>query len=286
MPPARAARGDQSADALVADDDDAARQSALRVPATSAGKRGLAVAGDAGKAGDLAAAQRERHAVERRAVALRGGRDVFEGEQRRAGRRRGSTGGRRDFLRRPSARRVRRGRWRRSRARRPAVPARSTRTRSLTAITSSSLCEMKMIDRPCATSELQRAKQRVGLGRRQHRRRLVEDEDARVAIERLEDFDALALADRRGRRRVASGSTARPKSARELARCARARRRRSSARLHERLCVPSAMFSSTVMFSASVKCWCTMPMPASSAARGSPGGSGLPKTSTVPSSAT
>ena len=44
--------------------------------------------------------------------------------------------------------------------------------------------------------------------------------------------------------------------------------------------MPSAMFSSTVMLSASVKCWCTMPMPASSAARGSPGGSVLPKAST------
>ena len=38
------------------------------------------------------------------------------------------------------------------------------------------------------------AKQRLRLARRQHRRRLVEDEDARIAIERLEDLDALALA--------------------------------------------------------------------------------------------
>ena len=33
------------------------------------------------------------------------------------------------------------------------------------------------------------------LGRRQHRRRLVEDEDLRAAVERLEDLDALRLAD-------------------------------------------------------------------------------------------
>ena len=50
--------------------------------------------------------------------------------------------------------------------------------------------------------------------------------------------------------------------------------------------VPSMMFSSTVMFPARVKCWWTMPTPAFSAARGEPGGSGSPRTSTLPLSAT
>ena len=50
--------------------------------------------------------------------------------------------------------------------------------------------------------------------------------------------------------------------------------------------VPSVMFSATVRLSAKVKCWWTMPTPAASAARVSPGGSGRPKTSTVPASAT
>ena len=43
---------------------------------------------------------------------------------------------------------------------------------------------------------LQGIEQRGGFLRRQHRRRLIEDQDAGVAIERLQDLDALALADR------------------------------------------------------------------------------------------
>ena len=42
----------------------------------------------------------------------------------------------------------------------------------------------------------------------------------------------------------------------------------------------------TERLSASVKCWCTMPMPAFSAARVSPGGSSWPKASMRPASAT
>ena len=43
---------------------------------------------------------------------------------------------------------------------------------------------------------LEDAEQMVGLGRRQHAGRLVEDQDLGAAIERLEDFDALLQADR------------------------------------------------------------------------------------------
>ena len=46
--------------------------------------------------------------------------------------------------------------------------------------------------------------------------------------------------------------------------------------------LPSMTLSSTVRLSASVKCWCTMPMPAASAAFGSPAASGWPNTSMLP----
>ena len=59
----------------------------------------------------------------------------------------------------------------------------------------------------------QRAQHRpqlLHLGRRQHRGRLVEDEDPRAAIERLQDLDALRLADRQlGDQRVAAARRAR-----------------------------------------------------------------------------
>ena len=42
----------------------------------------------------------------------------------------------------------------------------------------------------------QRPEQRVGLLRREHRGRLVHDQDARLAVEGLQDLDALLLADR------------------------------------------------------------------------------------------
>ena len=74
-------------------------------------------------------------------------------------------------------------------------PWRSTSTRSETAITSPSLWLMKTMASPSATARRQGAEERLGLLRRQHRGRLVEDQDAGVAVERLEDLDALALAD-------------------------------------------------------------------------------------------
>ena len=85
-------------------------------------------------------------------------------------------------------------------------------------------------------------------------------------------------------RRPTARATARPdrprgRSAPTAARAGRAPPARPSRSRHSGS-VPSMMLSSTVRLSASVKCWCTMPMPAASAAAGSPGGSGLPKTST------
>ena len=147
-------------------------------------------------------------------------------------------------------------------------PPRSTVTRSATAITSWSLCEMKMIVRPSAAIARSVAKSPSRLLRRQHRRRLVEDQDARVAVERLEDLHPLLLADRElpdPRARVdRAGRSAR------RARRPRARSRRRSSR-NERPASrwsPSTMFSATVNGSTSRKCWCTIPIPASSASRG------------------
>ena len=79
------------------------------------------------------------------------------------------------------------------------LPPRSTAMRCETASTSPSLWEMKITARPLAASERTVREQAIRLGRGQHRGRLVEDQDAGVAVERLEDLDALALADREPR---------------------------------------------------------------------------------------
>ena len=85
---------------------------------------------------------------------------------------------------------------------------------------------MKMIVRPCALELAQRVEQLVDLLRHEDGGRLVEDEDARAAVEHLEDLDPLAVADaevldervgvdrrgRRPRRSRRSASRAAPKS--------------------------------------------------------------------------
>ncbi len=68
--------------------------------------------------------------------------------------------------------------------------------RSAAAMTSSSLWEMKISDSPCRAISCKRRKQPFRLDIGQHRGRLVEDQDAGVVIERLEDFDPLLFADR------------------------------------------------------------------------------------------
>ena len=106
----------------------------------------------------------------------------------------------------------------------------------------------------------------VGLGRRQHAGRLVEDQDLGAAIERLEDFDALLQADRQLLDdRV--GIDLQPVFALQPLQL--------GARLGDRRCLssaspsaPSMTFSSTVKFSTSMKCWCTMPMPTAMASLG------------------
>ena len=147
----------------------------------------------------------------------------------------------------------------------PACPAAAPRCGRETRSTSSSLWLMKMIDSPSATSVLKRGEQRLGLLRRQHRGRLVEDQHARAAVQRLQDLHALALADRQlGDARV--GIDAQPELAARSRAGRRARLRRRENGCHSGS-VPSITLSSTDRLSASVKCWCTMPMPAASAGR-------------------
>ena len=71
-----------------------------------------------------------------------------------------------------------------------------TLTASVTAMISRSLWVIRMIVLPSALQVLEDAEQVVGLGGRQHARRLVEDQDVALAVERLEDLDALLEADR------------------------------------------------------------------------------------------
>ena len=90
------------------------------------------------------------------------------------------------------------------------LPRRSTVIRSAISSTSFSLWLMKMIDLPSACRLLHDREQLGRLLRRQHRRRLVEDQDLGAAVERLQDLDALLLADGDLARSSAVGSTARP----------------------------------------------------------------------------
>ena len=55
---------------------------------------------------------------------------------------------------------------------------------------------MKMTVFPSVGHRAERGEERHRLLRREHRGRLVHDQDARLAVERLQDLDALLLADR------------------------------------------------------------------------------------------
>ena len=119
------------------------------------------------------------------------------------------------------------------------LPRRRTVIRSAISSTSLSLWLMKMIDLPVGLEAPDDREQLGRLLRRQHGRRLVEDEDLRAAVERLQDLDALLLADgdlarsaRSGRPRARTAARARGRAPRRRAR--RARRRRASARCRGR----------------------------------------------------
>ena len=111
-------------------------------------------------------------------------------------------------------------------------------------------------------SRSQRDEQLVGLLRRQHRSRLVHDQQFGVLQQAAHDLDALALADREIGDDAQSGRAA-GRSRRDLL----DRRLASAAR--DRPCgSASAMFSVTVSASNSEKCWNTMPMPSCARRRG------------------
>ena len=141
------------------------------------------------------------------------------------------------------------------------LPSRSTLIRSATSSTSLQLVGDEdqrlagVAERPDDAEELGH------LLRRQHRRRLVEDEHARRAEQHLDDLDALLQADRHllddrvGVDLEAVLGADRAHLLARLVRCRGGRARRVGS-------TPSTTFSATVNTGTSMKCWCTMPMPA------------------------
>ena len=106
----------------------------------------------------------------------------------------------------------------------------------------------------------------LGLLRREHGGRLVEDEDPRLAVERLEDLDPLLPADRQVST-LASGSISKPNGcpSSTIRRCASLRSRKTGLAI---VSSPRRMFSATVSTGTSMKCWWTMLMPRSMASDG------------------
>ncbi len=167
---------------------------------------------------------------------------------------------------RPSARRAPRA-WSSAVSRVATIsPRRMTETASVIAMISRSLWVMRMIVLPCVLELLEDAEEMVGLGRRQHAGRLVEDQDVGAAIERLQDLDALLQADRqlvddRVGIDLQPVFALQPLAARRAPwRCSPSSSASPSA--------PSMTFSSTVKGSTSMKCWWTMPMPSAMASLG------------------
>ena len=156
----------------------------------------LAIAVDAGDADDLAGTHVEADAAHRRETAVVVDREPLDLEQRLARTRRlpcppAEATSRPTIMRaRPCSVAPSRGTVSTS------LPRRSTLIRSAISSTSCSLWLMKMTDMPSRVSVRRIAKRSIASLRRQHRRGLVEDEDVGAAVERLQDLDALLLADR------------------------------------------------------------------------------------------
>ena len=219
---------------------------------------GLAVAGHARDADDLAAADRKRDVASARCRAARGcGSDrSIEREAHRAEPVRGRGAAPPRPRCRPSgcARRAHALLARIAGRRRP-CRARRMVARWHSRFTSSS--RWRDVERPHALGRelLQRHEEVVGLLRRQHRGRLVEDEQLRLLQQAADDLDALPLAGRErpdrpvgierqaiARRDLGDAAPRAPSAPRPVGRA-------------------SAMFSATVSLSNSEKCWNTMPMP-------------------------
>ena len=124
--------------------------------------------------------------------------------------------------------------------------------RSATASTSSSLWEMKTTQKPSAAIPRSVRISPSRFLRREHRGRLVEDEDPRAAVEQAQDLDPLLLADRElpdPRPRIDAETVPRAQLA-QLALDAR-----PSPGSTPRPRSPSSTFSATVNGSTSMKCW-------------------------------
>ncbi len=176
----------------------AARQGHLGA-GQQAGERCLAVAGNAGKAGDLAAVQRQRGIVERRGIGMARGGDVLDDQQGRA------DDHRRHRRRRDLLADHQRGQFLARCRSRGAFAGELARAQHQDPIADRhdfiELVRDEDDRQALADKQFQRVEQRIGLVGRQHGRRFVEDQHPGFAVERLQYFDALALADRqRGNR--------------------------------------------------------------------------------------
>ncbi len=149
---------------------------------------------------------------------------------------------------------------------RPTVrPARITVIVSEISITSSSLCVMRMTVSAVVAETTQHLPQLTHLRWRQHRRRLVENRGSSRRGRASSESRHAALRRPRAPRRAATGPLASP--VRSLsARTSRSAALRSSER-PRRSSRPRIRFSATVSVGTSMKCWCTMPTPASIASR-------------------
>ena len=190
IPCASAAPGDQR---LAASEEDRA---ALRLRGSGEQRcqRRLAVARYAGDTGDLALPQGERYAVEWRTTRAAACCDACEFNDRGARRMR-HDGRHGDFLADHHRRQ-----FGAIGLRRPSFAGKRARAEHQNAVADRHDF-LKLVrdedDREPGSHEfLQRGEQRLGLQRRQDRRRFVEDENAGLAIKRLQDLDALALAHR------------------------------------------------------------------------------------------
>ena len=119
----------------------------------------------------------------------------------------------------------------------------------------------------------ERHEQVVDLLGRQHGGRLVEDDEAGAAVERLEDLDALLLADRELPDVAADRPSGRRPCDSSRSRAETSSRSSRGSRDDFR---PSATFSATVSVGTSMKCWWIMPMPARIASAGEWKTCGLP----------
>ena len=158
---------------------------------------------------------------------------------------------------RPSSRRASPWRSRPARVSPTTCPRRSTVMRSAMSNTSSSLWLMKTIAFPSSRSRRRFSNRSFASSGREHRRRLVEDQQVDAPIERLQDLDPLLLADGEvldDRARARPGTRT---SSASVATFSCARPCPGSAWPSS----PRITFSVTVNGSTSTKCWWTIPIP-------------------------